>query len=248
VLILIALLVFAMRRRESFGEHLRISHMLVALFAVYTGLYASRSIPVSSLLLILIIGPLICSGASRSLGASLLAGVARSGISTKAGGFFQRMSQIDSNLRGHIWPVIAVVVTFAIAANGGRLGSQTLMDAHFDPRRMPVGAANYLDQHNLDTSIFSPDYWGGYLIYRLYPKAQVVVDDRHDLYGEDFLKSYLKLIHVDEPFDQFFVARQNACFLLPKNGPLGVALFESGRYKSLYADDVAVLLCATAQQ
>jgi hypothetical protein len=250
VLILIALAVFALRR--ELVSNVRLSHVLMVLFAVYAGLYASRNIPVSSILLAFVIGPLVCQsskpGAPEAKGAPRLADFARRGTAEQRGGFFSRMAHLDSTLRGHLWPIVAVVVTLAIAANGGQVGSQSLMDAHFDPKRMPVDAANYLDLHDVGP-IFNPDYWGGYLIYRLYPKHRGgVIDDRHDLYGEEFLKSYLKVLHVDEPYDQFPLARQNGCFLLPKNGPLGVALFESGRYKSLYADDVAVLLCATAQQ
>ena len=51
--------------------------------------------------------------------------------------------------------------------------------------------------------ILSPDYWGGYLIYRLYPAVRVVVDDRHDLYGAEFLKSYLRMVHVEQGWEEF---------------------------------------------
>ncbi len=41
------------------------SQALVVLFAVYSGLYASRNIPVSSLLLILVIGPWLSEAMAR---------------------------------------------------------------------------------------------------------------------------------------------------------------------------------------
>ena len=80
----------------------------------------------------------------------------------------------------------------AIAANGGRVGSRVGMDAHFDPQRMPVDAVNYLEKNEVVGPVFSPDFWGGYLIYRLYPKLRVVVDDRHDLYGGGVLQVLLE--------------------------------------------------------
>jgi hypothetical protein len=86
-----------------------------------------------------------------------------------------------------VWAIVAVVVTLLIAVNGGRVGSNLLMDAHFDPKRMPVEAVNYLEKSELNGPVLSPDYWGGYLIYRLYPKTRVVVDDRHDFYGDAVL-------------------------------------------------------------
>ena len=50
--LLLTLVALAAKRREASA-----SQSLVMLFAVYSGLYASRNIPVSSLLLILVIGP-----------------------------------------------------------------------------------------------------------------------------------------------------------------------------------------------
>ena len=89
--------------------------------------------------------------------------------------------------------------------------------------------------------MLSPDYWGGYLIYRLYPKARVVVDDRHDLYGEEFFKSYLKMIHVEREWDEFLREHQSSFVLLPRDGALANVLAESGGWKQVYEDEVAVV-------
>ncbi|PYX50519.1 MAG: hypothetical protein DMG79_05660, partial [Acidobacteria bacterium] len=120
LLLLITLAVLARRGRE-----LPMSAVLTALFAVYAGLYASRNIPVSSLLLVLIVGPLTPAPEF----------IRR---------FSQRMTAIEVGLRGHVWPSLVIVATLAIAANCARVGSTRLMDAHFDPTRMPVDAVNYL--------------------------------------------------------------------------------------------------------
>src|SRR5579864_8803270 len=192
ILLLITVAVLAVRGRE-----LRTSEGLTVLFAVYAGLYASRNIPVSSILLVMVVGPLLPT-----------AELAR--------GFTQRMADVEIRQRGHLWPILGIVVTLAIAANGGRLGSSSLMNAHFDSKRMPVQAVSYLEQHEVDGPVLSPDYWGGYLIYRLYPKSRVVVDDRHDLYGEEFFKSYLKMMHVERGWDEFLRTHPVSCVLLPK--------------------------------
>ena len=71
------------------------------------------------------------------------------------------------------------------------------MDAHFSHQRFPVAAVDYVEKRNLPGPLLAPDDWGGYLIYRLYPGKKVVVDDRHDLYGEQFLKGYLSFIHLE---------------------------------------------------
>jgi hypothetical protein len=215
-LILIALAGFAVRGRE-----LRMSQALTVLFAVYAGLYASRNIPVSSVLLVMVMGPLLS-------------------LRAPARGFFGRMAGVESSLRGHAWPMLALVVTLWIAAQGGRVGSSLPMNAHFDPQRMPVEAVNYLEKNDVKGPVLGPDYWGGYLIYRLYPETRVVVDDRHDLYGEEFFKSYLKMVHVQPGWEDFLREHASSCLLLPKDSALTDRLRVSGDWKSVYADEIAV--------
>ena len=188
VLLLITMAVLALRGRE-----LRLSEGLTVLFAVYAGLYASRNIPVSSILLAMVVGPLVPA-------ANLF------------GGFSRRMAAVEARLRGHVWPMIAMVAALAIAANGGRVGSALWMDARFDPKRMPVEAVHFLEQQRLDGPVLSTDSWGGYLIYRLYPRTQVVVDDRHDLYGEEFFKSYLKMVRVEDGWEEFLLEHESCVF------------------------------------
>jgi hypothetical protein len=216
VLLLITIAVLALRRRE-----MRMSEGLTVLFAVYAGLYASRNIPVSCVLLAMVVGPLVPTASFSR-------------------GFVQRMADVEVRQCGHLWPILTIVVTASIAANGGRLGSRVLMDAHFDPERMPVQAVNYLEQHEVSGPVLSPDYWGGYVIYRLYPKSRVVVDDRHDLYGEAFFKSYLKMMHVERGWDEFMRTHQVSCVLLPRDGALANILLVSRGWKQIYADDVAI--------
>jgi len=223
VLLLIAIAVLAVC-----GRRLRLSHIPIVLFAIYAGLYSARNIPISSILLVLIIGPHVAS-----MGFPV---------------FLERMRAVESRLRGHLWPVAATVVTFVIATVGGRL-----MDAHFDPHRMPVEAVNYLEKTGTRAPILSPDYWGGYLIYRLYPHNRVVVDDRHDfyshedLYGGEFLKSYLTMMNV-EPGWEKFLKWHDDCVVMPKRSPLAAIMGKTSDWKTVYADDVAVVFVPSKQR
>ncbi len=62
-LLLLTLVALALKKREA--GRARASQALIILFAVYSGLYASRNIPVSSLLLILVIGPWLSQAMER---------------------------------------------------------------------------------------------------------------------------------------------------------------------------------------
>lgn len=224
VLLLITMAVLALRGRE-----LRLSEGLTILFAVYAALYASRNIPVSSILLVMVVGPVVPA-------ANLF------------GGFSRRMSAVDARLGGHLWPLIATVATLLIAANGGRVGSSLWMDARFDPKRMPVDAVNFLEQQRPEGPVLSTDSWGGYLIYRLYPKAQVVVDDRHDLYGEEFFKSYLRTIRVETGWEDFLMEHQSSYLLLPRSSALSNVISENSGWKRVYEDEVSVVFVRRANR
>jgi hypothetical protein len=70
----------------------------------------------------------------------------------------------------------------------------------------------------------------------LYPKVQVVVDDRHDLYGEQLLKSYLKMIHGDAGWQDFLEQHPAQYVLVPKGSALESLLLENSRWRSIYSD------------
>ena len=215
VLLLIAVAALAAR-----GGKVRHSQILLALFAVYAALYSSRNIPISAVFLAAIVGPLICLPGTW--------------------GFMQRMGVMDSTRRGHLWPIVATVATLMIALNGGRVGSTLWMDAHFDARRMPVDAVSFVALNGVRGPLLSPDYWGGYLIYRLYPRNKVVIDDRHDFYGEPFLRSYLTMMHVAPGGEDFFKWR-SSCLVLPRSAALSMVLSKTPEWKPVYSDDVAIV-------
>jgi hypothetical protein len=216
-LLLISLAVLLTRRRQ-----LRPSQGLLVLFAVYAALYAMRNIPTSAILLGMVAGPLVPD-----------IGFARD--------FFSRMAKVESGMRGHLWPIFMILVTAFIAMNGGNLSSRRLMDAHFDPKRMPVEAVRYLEERQAQGAVLAPDSWGGYLIYRLYPQVRVVVDDRHDFYGAEFLKSYLKTIHAERGWEEFLQQHNPAWVVLPRNGALANMLAQTGGWRSVYADETAIV-------
>src|SRR3984957_16881023 len=219
-LMLISLVALATRVRR-----VRLSEGLTVLFAVYSGLYAVRNVPVSSLLLVLVAGPLLEPRMSR--------------MRLPLSGFWTRMKHIELNLNGHFWPIVGAVAAFSIAANGGNAGAKHLMDAHFGSPRFPVEAVNHFERGKTWGPILAPDYWGGYLIYRLYPKTRVVVDDRHDFYGEDFLRDYVTMIHAERGWEKFLTEHHVCCVLAPQGSALANILAQSKDWKEVYRDDAA---------
>ncbi|MGC2248399.1 MAG: hypothetical protein WA609_17465, partial [Terriglobales bacterium] len=177
IILLLTLVALAGHRRK-----IRLSHVLVTLLAVYAGLLSTRNLPASSMLLVLMIGPLLWESIESLAARPAASGWIRGGV-RRIVEFSCRMGAQELSLRGYVWPAVAVTGALAICLHGGWLGSHHVIDAQFDPARVPVAAVNFLQSEPGNEAVFSTDSWGGYLIYRLYPSRQVVVDDRHDLYG-----------------------------------------------------------------
>ena len=214
-----ALLLITVAAVATKRQKLRFSHLLVIIFAAYSGLYASRNLPVSSILLTLIVAPIL-SASIFDTDALAKMTLRLRGLMSRANAFASRMTELELRLRGHLWPAVAVFLGLVVCIEHGRLGAHQLMDAQFDAKRFPVQAVEVIVQRGIQDPIFSPDYWGGYLIYRFFPEPKVFVDDRHDLYGDSFLKEYLKVMHVQPDWENFLNERQVQWILAPAEGSL----------------------------
>jgi hypothetical protein len=113
------------------------------------------------------------------------------------------------------------------------------MDAQFDRSRFPVAAFNSIAARGIGGPIFSTDQWGGYLIYRSYPS--VMVDDRHDLYGDEFFKQYLKIVRVEPGWLEALNQTRAEVVLMPVESALPAALRSEPGWGEVYRDNVAAV-------
>jgi hypothetical protein len=232
-----ALLLITMLALASARTRLRPTHLLVIFFAAYSGLYASRNLPTSAILLTLMVAPILSQTIATNVG--LPAWMQR--LFYHLHSFSERMDNMEVRLRGHLWPIALAIFGFAVCLHQGYLGSRQVLHAHFDAKRFPVQAVNAIAQGDNRAPIFAPDYWGGYLIYRLYPQTLAVVDDRHDLYGEQFLKDYLRVTRVAPGWDRVLDERGITCVLAPADSSLANILKENAGWRVTYEDKVALL-------
>jgi hypothetical protein len=218
-----------------------LSRVLVLLLATYSGLYAARSLPVSSLLFTLIVAPLWTQALTDARENENLSLRLRAVVS-RWQEFTGRVRNVELAFRGHLWPAAAVFLGVLVCAHQGRLGATQWMHAHFDPKHLPVQATDTIVERGIREPIFAPDSWGGYLIYRLYPENRIFVDDRHDFYGVDFLRDYLKAIRLTPDWDKFLNEKHVNWALLPAGSALANMLEETTQWNVVYRDGSAVLL------
>jgi hypothetical protein len=75
----------------------------------------------------------------------------------------------------------------------------------------------------------------------MYPRVRMVVDDRHDFYGEEFLKSYLKMVHVEPGWEDFLQQHAAHCVVVPRASALANILAETAGWRPIYNDEAAVV-------
>lgn len=218
-----------------------ITQMLFLLFAVWSGLYASRNLPVSSILLTLIVAPMLSRMLSEFADDAVIALRVRTSLSALHR-FSFRMSSLDSKLHGHVWPILLILIGIWICGQGGRIGTREIVNAHFDARRFPVQAVSAIVRENIREPIFCPDLWGGYVIFALYSQVKVIADDRHDLYGEDFFKDYLKVVRVESGWDYILSGWRANYILVQTDSALAAALEEKPGWAIIYKDSTATFL------
>ncbi len=240
-ILLLTLVAFVGQRSK-----LRLTRMLVVLLAAYAGFYSSRNLPVSSMLLVLIAGPILWQN-FVSLSEQPTAWRWLRQSATRIVDFSDRMGAQEMQLRGHLWPVASVAFALAICLQGGWLASHQLIHAEFDPKKVPAAAVAFLQKEDMyeppvTEPVFSTDAWGGYLIYRLYPGRKVVVDDRHDLYGSDRIRQYLILTQAEPGWQSVLEKWQIRTALLPAGSTLANLLRELPQdWRVAYEDNVAVV-------
>ncbi len=228
VMLLLTTCVAATRR-----SRLRPGEMLVLVFFAYEALFAARNIPLACIVLTLTVAPLLTPSEER--------GTILSPLHLRLREFSLRMGALESRARGHAWAIAFAVVTLVACANGGRLLGTQVIHANFNADKFPLRAVEFLAQHPPTGPIFTTDAWGGYVIYRVWPNQRVVVDDRHDMYGSEYMKRYLKIVDGNWDWQQQLQATGARSALVPTTSAIGSLLRLTPEWRLVYDDGQALL-------
>ena len=85
------------------------------------------------------------------------------------------------------------------------------------------------------------------MIYRLYPAQKVFIDDRHDFYGEEYLRKYLKVLHVEPDWQAVLDENHVDLIVMPTRSKISDALRQSEVWRGIYSDNTAALFERSAR-
>jgi hypothetical protein len=125
-----------------------------------------------------------------------------------------------------------------------------LPNANWDAKRVPAKASFVLTERlGFLDHFFSPDYWGGYIIYQWSEAdVRVAVDDRSDLYGDARFKQYLELADAGPGWRKVVDDWQLKAALVPAESSLRSVLAAAPDWRQAYADDIAAVFVRTPAQ
>jgi hypothetical protein len=149
----------------------------------------------------------------------------------------RRMAQLNAVL-------VALVLFGSLAKVLLVLDADTVAEAQAE--YLPVEATAYLKANDLSGPMFNSYNWGGYLIFNL-PDEPVYVDGRTDLYGNEFLQTYLRTAVGGEGWretlDQYGI---RLVFVEAQSGLARQLRAEPG-WMLRYEDDLAVIFTREAE-
>ena len=90
--------------------------------------------------------------------------------------------------------------------------------------------------------MFKEFNWGGYLLYRLWPRNLVFVDSQSDFYGEPLMRDYETILLAKNNWRDLLNQYQITWAIIPSNAPLANQLEQEIGWTVLYEDSVAVII------
>jgi hypothetical protein len=136
---------------------------------------------------------------------------------------------------------VVVLITFAVftvARVRQVVGSQATTEA----KHFPTAAVTFLEREQPPGPILNHYNWGGYLIWKLYPRYRVFIDGRADVYGDSFMEDFGSCYYVTDNWRKSLETWGIRTLVLPPDAPLITALRTDPAWKQIYADSEAVVL------
>ncbi len=209
---------------------------LVLVFTFFA-LYAIRNVPLYAL----IVAPVLAAQLEALPAVPGAVGERLRGIGAWLGRRERAMARGEATSRSGVWPALAVlgVATFALLQQ--RAGLPPLGVA-FDGTRLPVAATDYLAANLPAGNGFNDQGWGGYLVYRLWPRQKVFIDGQTDFYGDELVAEYVEVAILGARWAEILDKHQIQWILFRTDTPLVQHLKRSPSWRVVHEDPLATVL------
>jgi hypothetical protein len=236
ILVIVAIAALALSKKKA-----DIIEASVFLLLLYMSLYSVRYLSLFALLT----APMIATRWQEIL-TRVAARLARIKPFEKLKRGFDRASQelalMESQRKGHALLYLSAIALLAVGLGGGKIAGFHCLDFRADKTVFPVTALKFATENQIGGKMFNTDHWGGYILLETFPQQKVFYDGRSDMYGDDFVKDYLRIAKMHATFETLLEKYGVTWVIYSANDPLCLTLKAGGRWKLVYADGVANIL------
>jgi len=217
------------------------------LLSIHLSLFASRYIPFFAVFMAPILGQRL-DLLFQSEPVYPLTGPGVTAFRERISGYSERIQTLNSTFKFHLAPIALSLGGLILAFNGGGVFGKTLLDFQFDQKTYPIQAVEFLKQNPLPGNMYNSYYFGGYLIYSLFPdpRYRVFVDGRGFVGGDEFgagsdefLKTFLKVDKITPEWRNILDQYQVNWIIHQAGSKLSVLLLSDPDWKLIYADEVS---------
>ena len=208
----------ASRQRLAF-----IDFALVGLF-FYMGLLAGRNVALFS-----IVAPMVLT---RHAAPALDSAANMLGLRMAGGA---NPGKRITRLNVLILVLLAVAVLFKVALIYPEKTNTDAFKAY-----LPLGAVEYLHKYQPEGRLFNSYNWGGYLLWSS-PDYPVFVDGRTDLYNDEIVNQWLKVVRVEDGWQDNLNEYGVNLVLIESQSMLDRTLMLSSDWVAIYRDKISVL-------
>jgi len=142
------------------------------------------------------------------------------------------ITHVEAASRGHIWPIVTILLVVMLSLHGKIAYS-------FDSAIKPADAAAFLNREKLTCNMFNEREFGDYIIYSLWPKYHVFTDGRADVYGEERMKEYFRVVRIEPGWNEVLNQYNINWIIHNTNSSFCTFLLAREDWKIIYADKVA---------
>ena len=151
----------------------------------------------------------------------------------------ERFAEFGKPSQWHIIPLIAVFCTAGYLANRNFNEHRSVFE--FNPRVFPVQALDWLADNPQRGKMFNEFNWGGYILYRTWPRQLVFLDSQSDFYGEPLMRDYEQVMTVRRDWENLLKKYQVDWVIISARSPLATRVSGSPDWEALYEDETAVI-------
>jgi len=143
--------------------------------------------------------------------------------------------------QGNLVISVLLLVVVPIGAAAVRLRSSSRIQPLIEARDFPKAAVEFINQRNLTQPIFNEYHWGGYVIWRLYPRYRVFMDGRADVYGDQLIEEFFRIHDGAADWRRLLDRYRVQSVLVAPNTAIASLLREDDGWRKVFEDPQAVI-------